>query len=128
MARDKFELVVSNLEQLHARPSGGIMLAFLGGEAVGCVMYNESQPGVAVFNRMFVGEEGRGYGLGRLMLDAMFERMVADGYEPVIFSSAKFLKHARAMYESAGFTDMPHPEGFPDEWRDYVYFMQRSLK
>lgn len=90
-------------------------------------MYAEAGPCVAEFNRMFVREEGRGYGLGRLMLERMFEQMVLDGYEKVVFSSANFLTHARAMYESAGFVDMPHPQGFPDEWRKYVYFMQRSL-
>jgi hypothetical protein len=53
--------------------------------------------------------------------------MVADGYERVFFSSATFLTHARAMYRKAGFVDMPHPRGFPDAWRDKVYFMERSL-
>ena len=90
-------------------------------------MYAEAGPGVAEFNRMFVSEEGRGHGLGRLMLKRMFEQMVSDGYKKAVFSSAKFLTQARAMYESAGFVDMPHPQGFPDEWREYVYFMERSL-
>jgi len=44
-----------------------------------------------------------------------------------VFSSAKFLTHARAMYENAGFVETPHPQGFPDEWRKYVYFMERSF-
>lgn len=90
-------------------------------------MYAQASPGVAVFNRMFVSEHGRGHGLGRLMMARMFEQMILDGYEKVMFSSAKFLTHARAMYESAGFVDVPHPEGFPDEWRQYVYFMERPL-
>ena len=90
-------------------------------------MYSEAGPGVAEFKRMFVSEDGRGHGLGRLMLERMFEQMISDGHKKVVFSSAKFLTHARSMYESAGFVDVPHPEGFPDEWRQYVYFMERSL-
>lgn len=127
MAHEKFEAVIRDLEVLHARPKGGIVLASLDDRAAGCVMYSEAKPGLAVFNRMYVSEGGRGHGLGRLMLERMFEQMVADGYEKVFFSSARFLTHARAMYERAGFVDMPHPADFPDAWRDYVYFMQRSL-
>jgi len=41
--------------------------------------------------------------------------------------SAAFLTHARLMYENAGFIPMPQPTGFPEEWRDKVYFMERSL-
>ena len=127
MQRDKFEAVVEDLERLHARPEGAILVAFLDDQPVGCVMYNKQQAGVAEFNRMFVSEAGRGHGVGGKMLERMFEQMVADGYEKVIFSSAKFLTHARTMYRNAGFEDMPHPDGFPDAWRDYVYFMQRPL-
>ena len=128
MARERFEAIVHDLEQLHARPHGAVVLASVDGNAAGCVMYSEAQPGVAVFNRMFVAEGGRGHGLGLRMLERMFEQMLADGYERVIFSSAKFLTHAKTMYERAGFVPMHHPSDFPAEWRDYVYFMQRDLK
>ena len=90
-------------------------------------MYSEASLGIAEFNRMFVSADGRGHGLGRRMLDHMFEQMTTDVYAHVFFSSATFLTHARAMYENAGFVPMPHPAGFPDEWRDKVYFMERSL-
>lgn len=124
---DTFEKVIRDLPSIHARPKGAILLAYLDDAPVGCVMYDALAPGIAQFNRMFVSESGRGHGLGRRLLDTMFEAMVADGYEKVVFSSAKFLTHARDMYVKAGFKNIPHPEGFPDAWRDYVYFMERSL-
>lgn len=123
----KFQAIIDALPELHARPRGGILIASVNGKPAGCVMYSEADPGVAEFNRMFVSEGGRGHGLGRLMLERMFEQMISDGYKNVVFSSAKFLTHARTMYQNAGFIDMPHPQGFPDEWRKYVYFMGRSL-
>lgn len=83
--------------------------------------------GLAEFNRMFVSENGRGHGLGRTMLECMFEQMIADGYRKVFFSSAKFLTQARAMYEAAGFTSRPQPPGFPTHLRERVYFMERDL-
>ena len=123
----KFEAIVQDLPSLHQRPRGGILIGSVDGQAVGCVMYHEAEADVAEFKRMFVSENGRGHGLGGLMLEAMFEKLVADGYRKVFFSSATFLTHARAMYEAAGFVSISHPAGFPDEWRDRVYFMERSL-
>jgi GNAT superfamily N-acetyltransferase len=127
MDPEKFQTTLKNLPQLHRRPQGGILIASVDGNPVGCVMYSEASPGIAEFKRMFVSVAGRGKGIGRKLLDRMFEQMVADGYEKVFFSSAIFLTHAREMYRNAGFVDIPHPEGFPDVWRDKVYFMERSL-
>ena len=127
MDQERFETIIQNLPKLHERPRGGILIGSVNEQAVGCVMYQEAKPGVAEFNRMFVSDGGRGHGLGRRMLDQMFDQMIADGYKRVFFSSATFLTHARAMYEAAGFTDCPHPVGFPAKWRDHVYFMERSL-
>ena len=122
-----FMAVVRDLPELHRRPDGGILVAWLNGAPVGCVMYRMASPNVAEFNRMFVSETGRGKGIGVALLNHLFKQLVADGYESVFFSSATFLTHARAMYENAGFVPMSHPQGFPEQWRDKVYFMERSL-
>ena len=127
MDPENFQKVVDELPTHHARPGGGILVAYLSGEPAGCVMYHKATADMAEFKRMFVAENGRGHGLGRQLLDRMFEQMIADGYRKVFFSSASFLTHARAMYEKAGFIPMPHPDGFPDDWRKRVYFMQREL-
>ncbi|WP_370267882.1 GNAT family N-acetyltransferase [Nioella sp.] len=123
----RFQDILNDLPDLHKRPLGGILIASVNGKDCGCVMYSEAAPGTAEFNRMFVSADGRGHGLGRKLLDHMFEQMAMDGYARVFFSSATFLTHARSMYETAGFVPMPHPAGFPNAWRDRVYFMQRSL-
>lgn len=127
MDPDRFRETVAELPRLHARPRGGMFLARVDGAPAGCVMYHEQAPGVAEFKRLFVSEAGRGHGVGRQMLEQMFTQMAEDGYDKVMFSSAVFLTHARALYESVGFRDIPQPEGFPGHLRDYVYFMERPL-
>jgi GNAT superfamily N-acetyltransferase len=77
--------------------------------------------------RLFVDESGRGHGLGRALLKEMFERMRDDGYVTVRFSSARFLAHARELYESVGFTDIAQPDDFPEALREIVYFMERQI-
>ena len=118
---------VADLHLIHARPKGAILLAELGGLAVGCVMYEEMEPGVAEIKRLFVDEPGRGRGFGRALLETMFAAMRGDGYATVRFSSARFLTHARKLYEGVGFLDIPHPPGFPEKAKEFVYFMEQPL-
>ena len=127
MNPDAFAAVLDDLPNIHARPRGAILLAEVEGQPAGCVMYHEADGETAEIKRLFVSETGRGHRVGRLLLERMFEEMRADGYRRVMFSSAKFLTHARKLYESVGFTDMPLPAGFPDHFRDFVYFMERPL-
>jgi len=123
----EYEQTLAALPVVHARPKGAVLLADLGGSSVGCVMYLEMQPGTAEVKRLFVDEAGRGHGLGHKLLEAMFDQMRGDGYQKVRFMSAYFLTHARKLYESVGFQDVPLPDDYPDEYRDMDYFMERSL-
>jgi GNAT superfamily N-acetyltransferase len=129
MNPERFEAIVEGLAALHERPRGGILLGCVDGRPVGCVMYRQAggEADAAEFNRMFVSEAGRGHGVGRRMLERMLDQMSADGYRKAVFSSATFLTHARAMYDAAGFRRAAHPAGFPDEWRERIYFMERDL-
>ena len=127
MNPETFEGVIEDLPQIHARPRGGILLGLVDGRPAGCVMYHEAKPDTAEIKRLFVNDAGRGHRLGRQLLERMFEEMIADGYQHVIFSSARFLTHARRLYESVGFVDMPHPSDFPEHLRDFAYFMRRPL-
>lgn len=124
---ETYPAVVASLPVLHARPTGAMILATINSAPAGCVMYRALRPGVAEFNRLFVSETARGHGIGRLLLDHMFEAMRADGYQTVHFSSARFLTHARALYESMGFNLIPTPDEVSEEHRQIVYFMERSL-
>lgn len=127
MEFDKFKVILEDLPELHKRPGGGILIASVDENPAGCVMYGKAGPETAEFQRMFVSVAGRGYGISSKLLNRMFEQMAADGFKRVSYSSATFLTHARAMYETAGFVPLPHPQGFRDGRRDNVYFIERSL-
>lgn len=101
MDPETFESIVQSRPSLHERPRGGVVIGSVDGQACGCVMYWQpgDQTGVAEFKRMCVSENGRGHGLRRKMLDYMLEQMIADGFQNVSFSSARFLTHAQRMYK-----------------------------
>ncbi|MCJ8324786.1 MAG: GNAT family N-acetyltransferase [Rhizobiales bacterium] len=123
----EYQQTMENLPLIHARPKGAVLLAKLDGEPVGCVMYLELEPGVAEVKRLYVKSSARGHRLGHALLHEMFARMKADHYSSARFSSAKFLTHARALYVSVGFTEIPQPDDLPVFLHDVVYFMQRRL-
>lgn len=120
---ETYARTLAALPKLHARPKGAILLADLDGRVVGCVMYLEKEPGVAEVKRLFVDESGRGHGIGRALLTEMLGRMRSDGYTEARLDSAKFLTHAKRLYDSLGFEEIAPPPGSPD----HVYFMKRPL-
>lgn len=74
-------------------------------------MHQDMEPGVADIKRLFVDPAGRGAATAsaHALLTAIFAQMAQDGDTTVRASSAKFLTHARAIYESAWFQDIPQP-------------------
>lgn len=46
-------------------------------------MDHEAGSDVAELNHMFVSEDGRGHDIRRLLLEAMFEHLIANGYRKV---------------------------------------------
>jgi GNAT superfamily N-acetyltransferase len=108
-----YEDTLNALPEVHARPKGAMFLATLDAVPAGCVMYREKEPGQAEFNRMFVATFARGHRLGERLMKAVLEQMKADGYGQAFFNSARFLTHARKMYEGLGFRDSPLPPGTP---------------
>lgn len=115
---------LAELPLVHARPKGAILLAERDGRPLGCVMYHEMEPGVAEVKRLFVAESARGLGLGRALLEAMFDLMRTDGYTEVRLESARFLTDAKRLYDKMGFVEITPPSGSPE----HAYFMKRPLR
>jgi GNAT superfamily N-acetyltransferase len=118
-----YERTVANLAEIHAAPGGAVILCKLDGETCGCVMHDRMDPQVAEVHRLFVSEGGRGHGIGGALLEEMFSLMRAAGYSKARFSSARFLEHARDLYEKMGFHEVPAPKDAPP----HIYFMEREL-
>lgn len=104
-----FEAEVSGLPGRYARPEGCILLAWSGGEAVGCVALRgiASRAGdwgrVCEMKRMYVRPTARGRGLGR----ALAERLIAEargmGYGMMKLDTEPALVEAVALYRAIGF-------------------------
>ena len=60
-----FEDLLTQLPEIHNRPTGALFVADLGGQIVGCGMTRDTGDGVCEITRVFVDDAARGHGAGR---------------------------------------------------------------
>lgn len=123
----KWEETLSALPTIHARPSGAMVLARMGGRPVGCIMYHHMAPGVAEVKRLFVSPDARGGQVAPQLLSAMIEYARKDGYGELCLDTARFMKPAIAFYRSQGFTDSDHSLNFAEEILAVAVFLHRKI-
>jgi GNAT superfamily N-acetyltransferase len=86
-----------------AREAGWI--AEVDGKRVGCVfLVDAGKPAVAKLRILLVTPEGRGFGIGSLLVDECLRFARAAGYAEVVLWTNDVLASARRIYQSVGFT------------------------
>jgi GNAT superfamily N-acetyltransferase len=88
-------------------PNGAYVVGWEDGRAVAGGALKRLEPGVAEIKRMYVVPDARGRGLARRLLAAIEETARELGYERVRLDTGASQPHARALYESAGYEEIP---------------------
>ena len=104
--------ILSDPENLILRKGGHIFLAYLTGEAVGCVALIPLDGGVYELSKMAVSPRLRGLGIGRRLLQHTVGQARALGARSLFLGSNARLQNAVHLYESVGFRHVP-PENLP---------------
>ena len=103
-----FEEELAALPGFYAPPDGRLYLAWINGEAVGCIGMRKLEAGVCEMKRLYLREAARGLGVGRSLIDKViteareigYLRMRLDTYPPK-------MEKALRLYESYGFHEIP---------------------
>lgn len=112
MARDRYQ-------------SGGLFVADIDGEIVGCVAFEPWGPNGATdgswarMKRLYVLEEARGSGVGRTLAQAVVDGARDAGASVMVLDTTQGMKEARALYASMGFAEWKPDYEAP--CRDTVY-------
>ncbi len=77
------------------------------GRAVGCGALRTIEPGVFEIKRMYVRDELRGRGLGRLLLAALEDHAAALGARRLLLETGLEQPEAIRLYEQAGYRPLP---------------------
>lgn len=105
------DLRVPNLEeeigQLIDRYGGdGLLLAYEGDRAVGCVVLCRRDAQTAEIKRLYVVPDARGSGSGRALAKAAIERAQASGNRRIVLDTHRSrLEAAYALYRALGFEE-----------------------
>ena len=99
-------------------PSGLLLLARVGGEAVGAgaVKFHGSSP--AELKRMWVSSAARGLGIGRRLLAELEAQATAHGASAARLETNRSLTDAIRLYRSAGYVEVPafNDEPYAHHW------------
>lgn len=106
-----FEEELAGLPGDYAEPRGSLLLAWVDGELAGCCALRPAEDvdyvNAAEMKRLFVRKAFRGFGLGRLLAEAILTCAVERGYASVLLDTLDDMESARALYEDLGFEEIP---------------------
>lgn len=102
-----FDQELATLPGRYGPPSGVILLAWDGSDAVGCVALRDLGAGCCEMKRMYVRPSHRGRGVGRMLGDGIVAKARILGYRAMRLDTGASMQVAAAMYRAMGFREIP---------------------
>ncbi len=106
-----FDEELATLTIRYGAPQGGFLLVLVDGAVAGCGGFH-ALPDVDYANacemkRLFVRPAFRGFGLGRLLAQALLDAALESGYSTMLLDTLDDMEAARGLYEALGFEEIP---------------------
>ncbi|HMI18870.1 MAG TPA: GNAT family N-acetyltransferase [Sphingomonas sp.] len=108
-------------------PNGRTMIARIDEQIVAGGAYKTLSADICELKRLFVGENARGLGLGRKLLDTLIASAKADGFAAMRLDTGHLMKEAIALYRAAGFEPIAPYLTYPARLMPYLIFMEKRL-
>ena len=98
-----FEHELAALPGKYAPPEGRIYLAFVDGEAAGCIAMRPLQAGQCEMKRLYVRTRFRGQNLARILANRVIDAAREIGYTEMFLDTLSTMTAAQTLYLSLGF-------------------------
>jgi putative acetyltransferase len=121
-----FENELAELPGKYALPEGLLWLAFDEGDRVaGCIALRKLEEGVCEMKRLFVRDDYRGRGVGKLLVHSLIDKARQLGYRKMrLDTHPPKMGKAVGIYRSLGFVEI---EPYYDNPHEDVLYMELSL-
>ena len=107
----QFDAELAGLPGDYAEPRGALLLATVDGELAGCCalrpLDTADYPNPSEMKRLYVRKAFRGFGLGRLLTEAILDAARQAGYASVLLDTLNEMDTARNLYADLGFEEIP---------------------
>jgi ribosomal protein S18 acetylase RimI-like enzyme len=100
-----FEAELASLPGKYAPPKGRLLVAWNGGDAVGCVALRPIDRDACEMKRLFVRPGARGLAVGRVLAERICDEARAAGYARICLDTVPSMTAAIALYRSLGFRE-----------------------
>ena len=109
---ETLEQELAGLPGKYSEPEGALLLATLNGEPAGCVALERIDSERCEMARLWVREQHRGKNVGIGLIEALFEKARAGGYEKMILRTLPHrMERAVSIYKRIGFREIANFEG-----------------
>ena len=120
-----FEDELMGLPGKYAPPDGRLYLAYIENELAGIVALRRLEKGICEMKRLFLRENARGHGLGKMLVERLIIEAKAIGYTKMRLDTfPPKMGKAVKIYESYGFRPI---EKYYDNPHEGVLFMELDL-
>lgn len=106
----RFDAELAELPGDYAAPGGLLLLAWCDGALAGCGALRPApeidEPNACEMRRLYVRRAFRGFGLGRLLAEALLDHGRAVGYSAVYLDTLDDMEAARELYATLGFEEV----------------------
>ncbi len=98
-----FDAEVASLPGRYAPPTGRLLLARRGMDAVGCVGLRALEDGACEMKRLYVRPDLRGQNAGRQLVERICDHARTIGYTRLCLDTLSSMSAARTLYRALGF-------------------------
>jgi len=121
-----FEKELANLPDKYAKPDGRLFLIRVKNQPAGCIALRKIADGVCEMKRLYVRENFRGLGLGKILIEKLIKEAQVGGYSKMRLDTLPDkMPSAVKLYKSYGFCEIPP---YYDNPHRETLFLELNLK
>ena len=115
-----FATELATLPGAYARPAGRLLLASVDQQIAGCVGLRPLGPDVGEMKRLYVRPSFRGFGVGRMLAEAIVQESRLAGYRRLRLDTLPSMGRAQSLYRQMGFRPIAPYRDNPVEGAVYL--------